>query len=105
LESIAGIAVFAAWPPVATPLFERWLRRALRGPRRLGRLPQASAREPLHHDVDAFSAQLMKRRQKLLALARAKGRRLLVNENRPVGVARGHSPIVAGIRASSLSQA
>jgi len=90
LESIAGIAVFAARPPVAAAFFGRRFRRALRGLRRLGRLPQSSAREPLHDDVGVLPAKLMESGEKLFALAGAKGRRLLVDENRPVRVARGH---------------
>ena len=47
----------------------------------------------------------MKRRKKFLAFACAKGRRLPVDENGPVRVARRHSSIVAGIRASLPSAA
>jgi len=83
--------VCPARSPVAAPLFERRLRGALRGLRLRGRFPQAPAREPLHHDIGILPLQLMERRQKLFALARAKGRGFLIDEDGPVRVARGHS--------------
>ena len=97
LEAITGIAVFAARPPVTAPLLERRFRRTLSGLRRLRRLPQPPARKPFHDNVGVLSAQLIERRQELFALARAKGRRLLVDEDGPVRVARRHPCIVTGI--------
>jgi hypothetical protein len=92
LETFAGVAVFAAGPPVTAPLFDPRLRCALRGLRLDRRFPQPSAREPLHDDVRVLPLQLVKRREQLFALARAKSRRLLIDEDGPVRVARGHSP-------------
>jgi len=91
LEAFTGVAVFAARPPIAAALFASRLRRALRGLRLLRRFPQPSAREPLHHDIGVLPLQLVKRRQELFALARAKGRGHLIDEDGPVRVARGHS--------------
>ncbi len=63
---------------------------------RLPRLPQLPAREPAHRDVCALPLELYERRLELLALPRAERRRLLVDQNRPVGMAGRHPAILTG---------
>ena len=99
LESVPGIAMFAARSPGVAALLEGWFRRALCRLGLLGRVPQFSAGEPLHHDVGVLPPELMKRGQKLLPLARPEGSRLLIDQDGPVRVARRHPSIVAGIDA------
>ena len=60
----------------------------------LARRPQLAAREPLHGDVGVLALQLDNGGLQLLALARAEGRRLVVDQDRPVGVARRHPAIL-----------
>src|SRR6267142_796994 len=109
LEPIAWILVLAAGPPVGGAFFPAGARAS--SCRRAAcplpplkvlvlpflRLPQPAARKPLHHDVRVLALQLVERRQQFLALARAEGRRLVVDQNRPVRMARGHACILAGI--------
>src|SRR5207244_18458 len=71
---------------LAAAPFKRRPRRALRGLRRFRRLPQPPAREPFHHHVGVLPPQLIEGGQELFALAGAKGRRLLVDQNGPVRV-------------------
>jgi hypothetical protein len=124
LESIARILVGAAGPPVRAPFFRgpsfiRSSRIALRRVRSawpsaksgsagappalevlaLGFLcfPQPAPREPFHDDVGILAQQLVERREQLAALARAECRRLVVDQDRPIRVARRHRPILAGI--------
>jgi hypothetical protein len=58
--------------------------------RLLGVIPEPAAREVAHHDVAVLARQLIEGRQQFLAFMRAKRRRLPVDENGPIGVARGH---------------
>ena len=110
LESIARILVRAAGTPVAPPPL-RGRRRTIaprltrRGRRmflrleivalRFARRPQLSPREPLHGDVGVLPLQLHEGRLQLLALARAEGGRLVVDQNRPVRIAGRHPLILA----------
>jgi hypothetical protein len=59
---------------------------------RVARIEQLPALEPLHDGGRVLLAQPIQRRQQLLRVVRAKSRRLVVNENRPVRVARRHDP-------------
>lgn len=110
LESIARIFVRAAGTPVAAPPFRPlgtvgtalvW--RGRRVPAhlkvvalRLARRPQPPPREPRHRDVGVPAPQLRKRRQQLFALAGAEGRRLVVDQDRPVRVTGRHPAILSG---------
>lgn len=60
----------------------------------LGAVPQPAALEPAHHDVRVGATELLERRQQLFLLLRTKGSRLVVDQNRPVGEAGRHEPIV-----------
>ena len=80
----------AAGSPVAATLFARRLRGALRRAFGFRRLPQTSARKPFHHDVAARPPKLIERGQQLLAIAGAKRRRRLIDEDGPIGEARWH---------------
>jgi Uma2 family endonuclease len=109
LEAISWILVRSAGTPVAAPplgafrpLPARLARRAGRVllrlkilALRLARLPQLAAREPAHGDVGVLALQLHERRLQLLALAGAKRRRLVVDQDSPVRVARRHPAILA----------
>ena len=79
----------SAGPPLTTASFLQ-LRRALCRLFGLGRVPDAAAGEPLHHDVAVLPAQLVERRQQFFPFARPEGRWLLIDEDRPVCVARRH---------------
>src|SRR5581483_933353 len=94
LEACARVCVFAARPPLACAMLAGRTRTSLRIACFLGAVPQAFAREPLEHDVRVRPLQLMERRQELLFFAGAKRGRLVVDQNRPVGVARRHRVIV-----------
>jgi hypothetical protein len=88
LEPIARIAVFPARPPVAiAPLF---LRPACLRHLFFGRIPQPSAREPLHHDVWMLRLQLLERRLQFFLRVRAESGRLSLEDDRPVSVAWRH---------------
>src|SRR5205085_703869 len=107
LEPIARILVAAAGTPVvAAPLGGR---RPVAAIARLGRraplllevrllcfagVPQFAAREPAHRHVCALALKLDQGRLQFLALAGAEGRRLPVDQNRPVGVTRRHPAIL-----------
>ena len=90
VEPRAGVFVLPAGPPLAAALLVRPLHVDARPSRLFRCVPYASAREPLHHDVRILSLQLMKGRLYLFSVARAKGGRLVVDENGPVRVTRGH---------------
>ena len=105
--AIARILVRAARTPIGSPPFRRL--RAIAAPLpgrqgplslplkivalRLARRPQFPARKPSHDDVGVLALQL-KRGLQLLALARAKRGRLVVDQNRPVRKARWHPDIL-----------
>ena len=111
LEPIARILVRAAGAPVAAaplrrrrPIASRLARRRRRMlldlkivALRLARRPQLPSREPLHGDVGVLALQLHEGRLQLLALARAEGGRLVVDQNRPVRVA-GRHPFILSCR-------
>lgn len=68
---------------------------AARLTRGLARLPQLAALEPLHDGRRMLVAQAIEDRQDLLGVVCAKGRRLIVDDDRPVRVARRHKVIVS----------
>jgi hypothetical protein len=79
----------AARTPVAVALLDNF--RLSRGVTRgLGRLPEASARKPFHHDVFVRALKLCERRQQVFAELRAERGRGVVDQNRPVCEARRH---------------
>jgi hypothetical protein len=82
--------MLATRPPLATARFPRRPWRPARRLCRLWRVPQAAAGVPLHRDVGVFPLQLVERGQQLVAFAGAKRGRSVVDEDGPVGVARGH---------------
>jgi hypothetical protein len=59
------------------------------------RLPQTPSRKPFHLDVRVLALELMERRQQLFLLPRAECRRLGVDQDRPVGMARRHVLILS----------
>ena len=97
-ELLARISVLTAGTPVASARLPAIARtsgaaRVSSAPRRtLGvrRLPEFSAREPSQDHVLVRAFQLMKRRQQLLLIARAEGRRFSIDQDRPVREARRH---------------
>jgi hypothetical protein len=91
LESLAWILVLAAWTPRGPALF------AHRGPFALQRFalmfrrfPQPAACKPHHPCVRMPRLQLPKRGRELLLRARAKRRRLILENDGPVGEAGRH---------------
>jgi len=58
--------------------------------RLLWRIPELAAREIAHHDIRVGAFQLLKRRNELVSVARAKRRGLLIDEDRPIRVAGRH---------------
>src|SRR5712692_699563 len=98
LESIARIFVGAAGPPVGTAPVAGELRLSPRRHLRLRGVPQLALSEPPHDDVLVRAFQLRERRQQLLPVARAKSRRLVIDEDGPVRKSGRHPVILAGIR-------
>ncbi len=122
LESIARILVHAAGAPILAAVFlvasPRRIARGRAGRRlpftpfvrpggralaplkvfalELLRLPQPAACEPLHLGVRVLALQLVERRQQFFLLPRAKRRRLVVDEDGPVRVARRHALLWQG---------
>jgi hypothetical protein len=88
---LPGIAVRPSRPPVSSPRLAR--RDAAAFEERLGfgrRLPQLAAGIPAQEGIGMLAHQTFERREQLLALGGAKGRRKAVDENGPVGEARRH---------------
>src|SRR5262249_13681853 len=93
VEPRARVLVLSARAPVAVALLAGLTRTAFGGVLRVGRFPQPSAGEPFHVDVLVGALQLGDRRQQFLPIAGSKGRRLVVDEDRPVSEARRPSAI------------
>ena len=72
LERLPWIPMHSAGSPVASAGFSGFLKGAFR---LLGRRPQLSALEPLHHSIRMALLQATQRRQQIVALGRAKRRR------------------------------
>lgn len=107
-ETCARILVLASGSPVPTSTLGVARTRYARRARLFRRVPEAPAREPLQDDVLAGAAQLVQRGQQVVRLLRAKCRRCVVDENRPVGIARRHAScypgrVTHGSRSSRLS--
>jgi hypothetical protein len=62
--------------------------------RRIARVPQLAALEPLQLRVGMFLAQAIECRQQLFELVRSKRRWLIVNDDRPIRVSRRHGAII-----------
>ena len=74
--------------PAALPLSAAGLAR------RIARVPELAALEPFHDGRRVLVAQTIEDREDLLGVVRAKRRRLIIDDDRPVGMARGHDVIV-----------
>jgi hypothetical protein len=108
-EAIARVLVLAARTPVARPSLAAG-RRCRSAPRGgfgallILRLPQPSARKPLHHRVRMTRLQLPQRRQQFFLKMGAKGGRLSVEDDRPVVVPGRHLPIMAALTSGRVAR-
>lgn len=92
LEARAGVRVIAARPPVtvAPAVAAGATLRLQRLERRFRRVPELPAVEPAQRDVGLRVLQLLQRRNQLLGIAGAKGRRRRAGDDHPERVAAGH---------------